>query len=93
MHHCTGASLVRPLRAITGRENDSDRFRNAAGHMTASVTFSGSGGNDSFEVLREDTERTFCMLRRNDADGSRHAFIPALSGADHSTLESINRPT
>jgi PAS domain S-box-containing protein len=61
--------------------------------MTTSASFSASGGNDSLEVLWEDTERAFCKLRRDDAEGHRHAFIPILSGADHPTLESINRLT
>ena len=61
--------------------------------MTASASFSATGANDSFEVLWEDTERSFCRLRRDDAKVPRHAFIPALSGADHPTLESINRLT
>jgi Protein kinase domain/AAA ATPase domain len=61
--------------------------------MTTSASFSASGGNDAVEVLWEDTERAFCKLRRDDAEGYRHAFIPILSGADHPTLESINRLT
>ena len=48
-------------------------------------------GNDSLEVLWEDTERAFCKLWRDDAEGHRHAFIAVLSGAEHPTLESINR--
>ena len=61
--------------------------------MTASASFSSGGGNDPFEVLWADTERSFCRLPGGDADRPRHAFIPVLSGADHPTLESINRLT
>ena len=61
--------------------------------MTTSASFSANRGNDVLEVLWEDTERAFCKLRRDDAEGYRHAFIPILSGADHPTLESINRLT
>ena len=59
--------------------------------MTASASFNASGANVSFEVLWEHTERAFCKLRRDDRNGFRHAFIPVLSGADHPTLERINR--
>ena len=61
--------------------------------MTTSASISESGEYDSIEVLWEDTERAFCKLQRDDAKGHRHAFIPILSGADHPTLESINRLT
>ncbi len=61
--------------------------------MTASASFSAGGGNDSLEVLWEDSERAFCRLRRDDAERPRHAFVPILSGADHPTLNSINRLT
>ncbi len=44
-------------------------------------------------MLWADTERSFCRLPGGDADRPRHAFIPVLSGADHPTLESINRLT
>jgi len=59
--------------------------------MTTFPSFNAGGGNVSFEVLWQDTERTFCKLRRDDAGGPTHAFIPVLSGADHPTHESINR--
>ena len=61
--------------------------------MKAAASFSASGGNASLEVLWEDTDRAFCKLRRDDADGPSHAFIPVLTGADHPTLESVNRIT
>src|SRR3984957_16945148 len=73
--------------------HDCDPFRNRVGQMTASASFNASGANVSFVVLWEDTERAFCKMWREDADGPRHAFIPVLSGADHPTLESINRIT
>jgi PAS domain S-box-containing protein len=58
--------------------------------MTASA-FGASGGGHSLEVLWEDSERAFCRLRRDVSDGTKHAFVPYLAGADHPTLESINR--
>src|SRR6202162_117910 len=61
--------------------------------MKASALFGAGGGTDSVEVLWEDAERVFCRLWRDDAKGDRHAFIPVLSGAEHPTLESINRLT
>ena len=61
--------------------------------MTASALFGAGGEHDSLKVLWEDTERVFCKLWRDGAEGDRHAFIPVLSGAEHPTLESINRLT
>src|SRR5918993_1423973 len=43
----------------------------------------------SLEVLWEDAERTFCRLSRTK--GHCHALLPVGVGADHPTLESINR--
>ena len=48
-------------------------------------------GPENAQVLWEDTERVFCRLLREDAEGNRHAFIPLPAGAEHPTLESINR--
>ncbi|MGK6310229.1 trifunctional serine/threonine-protein kinase/ATP-binding protein/sensor histidine kinase [Variovorax sp. DT-64] len=48
-------------------------------------------GLDSPEVLWEDAERAFCRLRREGAEGARHAFIPVTSGAGQPTQESIDR--
>ena len=59
--------------------------------MTASASFSASGGNQSLEVLWEGTERAFCKLWRDAAEAPRHAFIPIHSGIDHPTPESVNR--
>src|SRR5882672_2166805 len=57
-------------------------------------SLSGAGGkHDSLNVLWEDTERVFCKLWRDGAEGDRHAFIPVVSGAEHSTLECVNRLT
>ena len=42
-------------------------------------------------MLWEDTERVFCRLWRDDAEGDRYAFIPVLPDGEHPTLESINR--
>src|ERR1700732_5316416 len=61
--------------------------------MNASALFGVSRENNSLEVLWEDAERVFCRLWRDDAEGDRHAFIPVLSGAEHPTLESVNRLT
>jgi FixJ family two-component response regulator len=49
--------------------HDGDQFRNGVGQMKAAASFSASGGNASLEVLWEDTDRAFCKLRRDDADG------------------------
>ncbi|MGH9693142.1 MAG: serine/threonine protein kinase, partial [Bryobacteraceae bacterium] len=59
--------------------------------MKASALLGAGWENESLEVLWEDAERVFCRLRREDAESDRHAFIPVLSGADHPTLQSINR--
>jgi PAS domain S-box-containing protein len=59
--------------------------------MKASAFFGDGTEYDSLEVLWEDAERVFCKLRRDDAEG--YAFAPVLSGAEHPTLESINRLT
>jgi len=59
--------------------------------MDATTSSHPSGPDDSIEVLWEDAERAFCRLLRKDAEGHRHAFVPILAGAEHPTLESINR--
>ena len=61
--------------------------------MKASVLLGAGWENDSLEVLWRDADRAFCRLRRDVADGGRHAFIPIHSGAEHPTLESLNRLT
>jgi PAS domain S-box-containing protein len=62
--------------------------------MKASALLGAGGANDTLEVLWEDAERVFCRIWRDDAEGHRHAFIPAvLSGTEHPTLASINRLT
>ena len=61
--------------------------------MKASVLFGAGWENDSLEVLWRDAGRAFCRLWRDDADGSRYAFIPVSAGAEHPTLESVNRLT
>jgi predicted ATPase/C4-dicarboxylate-specific signal transduction histidine kinase len=45
------------------------------------------------EVLWQDTDRAFCRLSRAREERDTHAFIPVPSGAEHPTLESINRLT
>ena len=59
--------------------------------MTASALLGAGWEDDSLEVLWRDADRAFCRLWRNDAE--THAFIPIPSGAEHPTLESINRLT
>ena len=61
--------------------------------MKASVLFGAGWEDDSLEVLWRDAGRVFCRLWRNDAEGQTHAFIPIHSGAEHPTLESLNRLT
>jgi PAS domain S-box-containing protein len=59
--------------------------------MNAPALSDASGQNNSREVLWEDAERVFCRLSGKDAEGPRHAFVPILAGAEHPTLESLNR--
>jgi PAS domain S-box-containing protein len=59
--------------------------------MNASALFGPGWEDDSVEVLWEDADRAFCRLWRDGVEGDRHAFIPFLAGAEHPTLESINR--
>jgi PAS domain S-box-containing protein len=47
--------------------------------------------DNSLEVLWEDTERSLCRLRRDDAEGDRYAFISGILGTGHSTQETITR--
>ena len=61
--------------------------------MKASVLFGAGWEDDSLEVLWRDADRAFCRLWRDDAEGETHAFIPIPSGAEHPTLESVNRLT
>jgi hypothetical protein len=59
--------------------------------MDPSASLGAAGDHNSLKVLWEDSERVFCKLWRDDAEGDRHAFTPVLSGAEHPTLESVNR--
>jgi PAS domain S-box-containing protein len=59
--------------------------------MKASALFGAGWEHDSVDVLWQDAGRAFCRLGRDGPEGDRHAFIPLLSGAEHPTLESINR--
>ena len=61
--------------------------------MKASAFLGAGWERDSLEVLWEDAERVFCRLWRDGVEGERHAFIPVVAGAEHATLESINRLT
>ena len=59
--------------------------------MKASILFGAGWENDSVEVLWRDPRLVFCKVWRNDAQGERYAFIPALSDAEHPILDSVNR--
>src|ERR1700754_12447 len=59
--------------------------------MNASDSSRAVGEDDSLEVLWEDAERVFCRMSRSDPKGHCHAFLPVGAGAEHATLESINR--
>jgi PAS domain S-box-containing protein len=59
--------------------------------MTTSALLGTGREGDLFEVLWEDAERVFCKLSRDDVGRQRHAFLPAVVGNEHPTLESINR--
>ena len=61
--------------------------------MKASVLFGASWADDSLEVLWRDAGRAFCRLRRDDARGEIHVFIPIPSGSKRSTPESVSRLT
>ena len=61
--------------------------------MKASVLLGAGWEDDSLDVLWRDAGRAFCRLRRKDAASETHAFIPIPSGAEHPTLESVNRLT
>ena len=61
--------------------------------MKASALLGAGWEDDSLEVLWRDAGRAFCSLRRKDAATETHAFIPIPSGAEHPTLESVNRLT
>src|SRR6478672_8826153 len=61
--------------------------------MKASALFGADWADDLLEVLWRDAGRAFCKLRRDDADGDAHVFIPIRSGSEHPTLESVNRLT
>lgn len=59
--------------------------------MNAAVLLGTGKEGDLVDVLWQDAERAFCRLSRGDAEAHRHAFIPVGVGADHPTLENINR--
>ena len=48
-------------------------------------------GKSTFEVLWEDSERVFCRMLSEGADGDRYAFMAAPFAADHPLPENINR--
>lgn len=51
----------------------------------------GDLANDSPDILWENAERVFCRFRGHDARGDRHAFMPVISSAEHSTQERTSR--
>jgi PAS domain S-box-containing protein len=59
--------------------------------MKASALLGAGWDHHSVEVLWEDADRVFCRLSRTDAASHQHAFIPVVVGAEHPTLDSINR--
>ena len=59
--------------------------------MTGSASMSTAAEDKSWQVLWQNPERVFGRLRFNGASEQRYAFIPFLSGAEQSTIESINR--
>ena len=59
--------------------------------MTGSASISGAGDNQNWQVLWQNPERVFGRLGFNGASEHRYAFIPALSRAEHPTLEIIHR--
>lgn len=61
--------------------------------MKASVLLEAGWEDDSLEVLWRDDGRTFCRLGRRDGASETYASIPIPSGAEHSTLDSVNRLT
>jgi serine/threonine protein kinase len=61
--------------------------------MNASVFFGAGWEGDCVDVLWKGADRVFCRLRCDGAEGNSHAFVPTLSDAEHSTLESIKRLT
>jgi PAS domain S-box-containing protein len=61
--------------------------------MSASISLGTGSQGDSLEVLWEDADRVFCRLSRSDTGGYRYAFIPNYCGAEHPTLERLNRLT
>ena len=61
--------------------------------MEASALFGAGWERDRVDVLWQDADRVFCRLTGDDAEGNRHAFVPARSNGECSALESIKRLT
>ena len=59
--------------------------------MKASVLFGADRENDSVDVLWREPGRLFCILRRHNGEGEKHAFIPVPAAAEHPTLDGVNR--
>jgi serine/threonine protein kinase len=61
--------------------------------MEASALFGAGWERDRVDVLWQDADRVSCRLTGDDAEGNRHAFVPARSNGECSALESIKRLT
>ncbi|MGZ3292135.1 MAG: AAA family ATPase [Xanthobacteraceae bacterium] len=59
--------------------------------MKASALLGAGWEDESVEVLWKDTERIFCRLWHDGAEGGKHAFIPFPVGTEQPTSESITR--
>ncbi|MFL9909606.1 trifunctional serine/threonine-protein kinase/ATP-binding protein/sensor histidine kinase [Paraburkholderia sp. RL17-337-BIB-A] len=52
-----------------------------------------TSGHSRFQVIREDGERTWCRVRRNDADGNEHVVLAVRLSAERSTAADRDRLT
>ncbi|MDB4890533.1 MAG: histidine kinase [Gemmatimonadetes bacterium] len=59
--------------------------------MKASELFGAGWENDTVDVLWQDADRVFCKLLHREIGEHYHAFVPAIVGAEHSTLATIAR--
>ena len=92
--------LQPPASALTATDTEgvpvrsqSPRAAEVDEQMKASALFGAGWEDDSLEVLWRDADRAFCRLRRDVADGDMHAYIPIGYGAEHPTIERLNRLT
>jgi PAS domain S-box-containing protein len=61
--------------------------------MNPSATLSVALESDGAHVLWRESDRVFCRLRRDGAEGNDYAYIPILSDDERSTIECIKRLT